>query len=515
MIAAHRLPRRFSAVLVVLGCLAMAWIPSRAQAGVAWHESYAAAQSASQASQRPVLVIFTASWCEACQHLDSRLWANPEAAALVEACYEPVLVDVDVDPALARRMGISHIPSACVTNANDQLLTTFDLPPTASSFVAQAARALQETAATAVAPSTTIAARFPAAPAQAAAVEAPQQPAATTAPQGATFTAQPAPSQPVEQGSRYADSGSRYTQHPTSSFAGAAAAAAPAAFPGQPPAGSPVPAAHAATTEAPPWLAGAAAGTTPAEAPAAYQQPAQPQPHAAGRPGYSPTPQTAPAAQSGTYAAAPGGYPGLTGTYAGGAGPASTTTPEPTAPPAVDSAAMATDRADKDGEQKSKSSFLSTLQKPFNFMMGSSEEKDEAEPAEGPAHTPSPYPVGLDGYCPVTLAEQAKWIEGRAQWGVQHRGRTYLFAGANEQQRFLANPDRYAPALSGDDVVVAFEAGSQIPGQRRYGVTYQSRIYLFSSLETRSRFAANPQAYASRVRLAESPGAAAAGAIVR
>lgn len=495
MIAAHRLPRRFFSTLVVLTCLAMAWIPSRVEAGVAWHESYAAAQSASQSSHRPVLVIFTASWCEACQHLDSRLWANPEAAALVEACYEPVLVDVDVDPALARRMGISHIPSACVTNAKDQLLTTFDLPPTASAFVAQAARALQETAATAVAPSTTIAARFPAESLQAAPSQMPQQPPAT--PQASAFTAQPGTSQPVEQGSRYADSGSRYNQQPASTFANPSAHPAPAAFPGQAPPQTAHPAAgNTAASEAPPWLAG---GTS--EAPAASQQQSQLQPYAAAHAGYSATP---PAAQPGTYAATPGTYPA----------PASTMTPEPTAQPALDSAAMATDRADKDQGTKPKSSFLSTLQKPFGFMLGSSDDEEDAEPADGLAHTPSPYPVGLDGYCPVTLAEQAKWIEGRAQWGVQHRGRTYLFAGADEQQRFLANPDRYAPALSGDDVVVAFEAGSQIPGQRRYGVTYQSRIYLFSSLETRSRFAANPQAYASRVRLAESPGAGT-GSLVR
>lgn len=187
--------------------------------------------------------------------------------------------------------------------------------------------------------------------------------------------------------------------------------------------------------------------------------------------------------------------------------PPQTLTPYPTPPAAVDSAAMATDRAEEKKEEPQTNSFLSTLQKPFAFMMPKSEPDEEEESAADLANAPTSYPVGLDGYCPVTLAEQASWTEGRAQWGVQHRGRTYLFAGANEQQRFLANPDRYAPALSGDDPVVAFEAGKQIPGQRRYGVTYQARIYLFSSLETRSRFAANPQAYASRVRLAENRGA--------
>jgi YHS domain-containing protein len=123
------------------------------------------------------------------------------------------------------------------------------------------------------------------------------------------------------------------------------------------------------------------------------------------------------------------------------------------------------------------------------------------------ATTPDPHgsmPLGLEGYCAVSLAEKGQWVEGRAQWGARHRGRTYLFAGAEQQQAFLANPDRYAPALSGDDPVLACDAGKQIAGQRRYGVTYQARTYLFSSPETRTAFAANPQRYTSRVKMAEA-----------
>ncbi|NBV47382.1 MAG: hypothetical protein EBR86_17535, partial [Planctomycetia bacterium] len=118
----------------------------------------------------------------------------------------------------------------------------------------------------------------------------------------------------------------------------------------------------------------------------------------------------------------------------------------------------------------------------------------------------SSMPVGLDGYCPVTLLDRGVWAEGRAQWGVRHRGRTYLFAGQAEQQAFLAAPDRYAPGLSGDDPVLALDTGRQVQGQRRYGVTYQSRMYLFSSPETRATFAADPQRYTARVAVAEQPG---------
>ncbi len=57
---------------------------------------------------------------------------------------------------------------------------------------------------------------------------------------------------------------------------------------------------------------------------------------------------------------------------------------------------------------------------------------------------PNSAPLALDGFCPVTLAEKHQWARGNRRFGVIHRGRTYLFAGPDEQRRFMADPDRYA-----------------------------------------------------------------------
>ena len=173
------------------------------------------------------------------------------------------------------------------------------------------------------------------------------------------------------------------------------------------------------------------------------------------------------------------------------------------------------------------SSLLSALQKPFSLFSKPAAPKPAPSSTSTVASTlpqtavtpvePDAYgsmPVGLEGYCPVTLAERGAWVEGRAQWGVRHRGRTYLFATAEQQKAFLADPDRYAPALSGDDPVMAFDTGKSTPGQRRYGVTYQSRTYLFASTETRDAFAANPQRYTSGAMVAEHR-TPASGPIVR
>jgi thiol-disulfide isomerase/thioredoxin/YHS domain-containing protein len=127
-----------------------------------------------------------------------------------------------------------------------------------------------------------------------------------------------------------------------------------------------------------------------------------------------------------------------------------------------------------------------------------------------PANTP---PLGLDGYCPVTLVERSRtapqdprcWTRGDPKWGAVHRGITYLFLGAEEQRRFLQEPDRYAPALSGNDAVLAFGKGQLTPGRREFGIFFENRIYLFANMETLEKFQQNPRHFADEVRQAENP----------
>ena len=116
---------------------------------------------------------------------------------------------------------------------------------------------------------------------------------------------------------------------------------------------------------------------------------------------------------------------------------------------------------------------------------------DSATPAINP-------PLGLDGYCPVVLSEKQQWVLGDRRFGAIHRGRTYLFAGAEEQRRFFTDPDRYAPAVSGNDVVLAAEQGQPVPGMREHGVFFGNRVYLFSSEATLEKFSRNPTLYANQ-----------------
>jgi protein disulfide-isomerase len=117
---------------------------------------------------------------------------------------------------------------------------------------------------------------------------------------------------------------------------------------------------------------------------------------------------------------------------------------------------------------------------------------------------PGSPPLALDGFCPVQLTENDCWVLGNRRWGAIHEGRTYLFSGPEQQNRFLADPIRFAPVLGGDDAVKLVEEGKRVPGSRSYGCWFLGKVYLFASQETYRRFATNPFRYLSKLEAANS-----------
>jgi len=125
----------------------------------------------------------------------------------------------------------------------------------------------------------------------------------------------------------------------------------------------------------------------------------------------------------------------------------------------------------------------------------------QPQAAESPAPGAQPSsgnpPLGLDGFCPIELSDNRRWVRGDPRWGLIHRGRTYLFGGPEQRDRFDAAPDRYAPVSSGSDVVVAIERRETLPGRREHGAWFEGRVYLFSSETTLRKFDADPHRYVS------------------
>jgi len=617
-------------VLLVATTLIPGSVHGDESGGVAWHRSIEQATAAAAGQNRQVLVLFTAAWSPASTQLKKHVLSDPDAVSLLNACFEPVLIDVDDDPETTNSLGMRHVPGGCILATDGSVVSRFECPSSTGLFIATVARQLQQVppgdlqspqpamvartvtvvaeqpelandfstagslladaAATgpttesgavgqiaakvrglsnfantevpapqqlagtasfnppAISPPTTVAA----APPPAVATEQLQTPATVrvgppvvasidqpaAAPTAVTATAlqqdetaaqttapQPAPYQPglaavVSQRSTRSVPMNQ-TQAPIIEPSRAPWDAEPGQFSEAAPQ---LPAAN-------PWQSETAATATLATAtPAVTGGLIEPEGQTSQVPAHSTSPwlQSAPqpAAQvaGGTFPTATPSAPA--GTIAPGeqlaAAPAQPTTATQSAAPAA-----APQREEQAAQQKAKSAnpFLAAVANPFGWF------KQEQPPKPAPATSPqpeqsqqiataryaqkpvpsseaaqqAPMPLGLEGFCPVTLVESGNWAEGQAGWGARHRGRTYLFRGLEEQQAFLADPDRYAPALSGDDPVAAFDSGTALPGERRYGVTYQQRIYLFASPESRATFAANPQRYTSRVQVAEQP----------
>lgn len=116
-------------------------------------------------------------------------------------------------------------------------------------------------------------------------------------------------------------------------------------------------------------------------------------------------------------------------------------------------------------------------------------------------------PIGLEGYCPVTLIHRRVWTPGDKKRRAVHEGRVYLFAGLQQQQRFLANPILYAPLLSGSDPVQYAETGQLVPGRREFGlyVDEPGPIALFADEAALEKFHANSAYYFDLIRQARVP----------
>jgi protein disulfide-isomerase len=423
-------------------------IAARAQAAapndLLWQSSLEDAKRIAGQTNRLVLVHFWSPSCVPCKQLEKNVFSQPQVQQTITARFVPVKVNADDYPTTAKYYGITHLPSDLIITPGGQIVGRMVSPLKPDVYLQQLAIAASGTG-----------------------------PSAD--PNAAAYAAYPAVS-------AYAPAAA-----PVAAYAPPMPAAAPPAMPAaQAPAanvgwGSAAQQLNNAPTTVPAYSdnryadyrqrygaaqnVGYTGATQPPAMPAAQQQiPA----------GSWTPPAYAPAAAQSPYLPPSNAAPSYVPPYS-----------PPASPPAVNPT-------------------------PGNPYLGNG-------PALGPAGA-SAYaappaaaqsaaaPLAIDGYSPVTLVDQQRWQVGDRRWGAVHRGRTYLFSSQEEQQRFLANPDHYSPAISGQDVVLALDYNQNVEGKRGLGVQYQGRMYFFSSESSRQVFAQNPQRYAGEVLQAENAG---------
>jgi YHS domain-containing protein len=146
-------------------------------------------------------------------------------------------------------------------------------------------------------------------------------------------------------------------------------------------------------------------------------------------------------------------------------------------------------------------SLLSEVQASWRAREG--ENKSDVA-GSGPASPARPHPtrpksetqLALSGYCPVSLISDRRLVQGQTAYTVQHEGRVYRFANALMSNLFRKDPERFIPVNRGDCPVAQVERGDARPGDPKWGVLYQGRLFLCASEDARRRFLKEPERYA-------------------
>ena len=108
------------------------------------------------------------------------------------------------------------------------------------------------------------------------------------------------------------------------------------------------------------------------------------------------------------------------------------------------------------------------------------------------AADPAAAGVGLRGYSPVSLIDGRVWVKGDAAFSWYADGVTYHLADAAELSRFRANPEKYAPQLSGFDPHLLSTTGRAVPGRARFGAFYDGKLFLHATDANRRAFMDDP-----------------------
>jgi protein disulfide-isomerase len=454
----------WQSLLTVFGLL-MATPAWAQQDTIHWHNDLESAKTVARESRRLVLVHFWTPSCVPCKALEQNVFSQPGVASAIEQDFVPVKLNADENSATAQSFGITRVPTDVVITPDGQMVGKLVSPATPAAYVGEVR---------------TLAAKY------------------------ATNT-----------GQLYAGAISTApAQQPLLNNAYSRLQVSPNTPPIVPPTGSGSP--NFATVPA------ATSPIRPAMTPALpVAQTIGPQNGAASNYAMPPLPQNSPQVTNNPAAmTAQVGQPQSQITPIGGPS-APPVQPQATAQSAANPyfAAGATlgGAASLPGAPPNSPLPVSPAAAPLAYGAPSAPPALAANPAApaapagpvAPGAVPDPRllpagapPLAFEGYCPVSMRNKWQWVPGNPQYGVVHMGRTYWFAGAEEQKQFWTDPNRYAPALSGNDPVLAIDHKQQIPGKREHSLDYDGLFYMFASEATLQQFTANPARYAAGARQA-------------
>jgi len=89
---------------------------------IKWHRSLKAAHQLATEADKPMLIVFGASWCHYCHKLERETLADKRLVAAIERDFVPVHLDFDRDAKIAKILDVERLPCTVVLSPDADLL---------------------------------------------------------------------------------------------------------------------------------------------------------------------------------------------------------------------------------------------------------------------------------------------------------------------------------------------------------------------------------------------------------
>ena len=87
-----------------------------------WHKDLQTAHKKAQEENKPMLVVFGATWCKFCKKLEKETFSNPEMQTFVQDNFIPLYLDLGEQPKVGKILEIKSLPCTVVLSPNADLL---------------------------------------------------------------------------------------------------------------------------------------------------------------------------------------------------------------------------------------------------------------------------------------------------------------------------------------------------------------------------------------------------------
>lgn len=93
---------------------------------IKWQKNLKTAQKLALQQDKPIMIVFGASWCTFCHKLERETLGDRRIAALIEREFIPVHLDFNKEERVAKILEVERLPSTVILTPQADLLLKFD-----------------------------------------------------------------------------------------------------------------------------------------------------------------------------------------------------------------------------------------------------------------------------------------------------------------------------------------------------------------------------------------------------